>query len=101
MLCILGYIAAYVLVFVAPGPLKLLFAVVMIGLSITAAVFVFMLALSVYNTAAGIVLGILTLIPVVGLLTLLVINGKATKILRAHGIHVGLLGANPKQVPMD
>jgi hypothetical protein len=101
MLCILGYIAAYVLMFLTPSPINLVFAVAVIGLSITAAVFVFMLSLSVYNTTVGIVMGILTLIPIVGLITLLIINGKATRTLRAHGIHVGLRGANPKQVPMD
>jgi hypothetical protein len=101
MLCILGYIVAYVLIFVSPPALKIVFALVVLGLQITAAVFVFMLSLSVYNTAVGIVMGILTLIPIVGLIPLLIINGKATRILRAHGVHVGLLGANPKQVPMD
>lgn len=42
----------------------------------------------------GIVLGILTLIPCIGLIVLLVINGKATGVLRENGIGVGLLGAN-------
>jgi hypothetical protein len=39
------------------------------------------------------VLGILTLIPLVGLIVLLIVNGKATNLLREDGIHVGLLGA--------
>jgi hypothetical protein len=69
------------------------------AVSVTAAVFVFMLALSLYSTGAGIVLGILTLIPVVGLIVLLVINGKATNVLRRHGIRVGLMGADPGQIP--
>ena len=52
-----------------------------------------MLALAIYGTALGIILGILTLIPLVGLIILLIVNGKATNLLREDGIHVGLLGA--------
>lgn len=101
MYCLLGYIASYVLTIAVPSPLNLVFALAIIACSVTAAVFVFMLALSVYNATAGIVLGILTLIPLIGVITLLIINAKATRTLRAHGIRVGLLGANPNQVPMD
>ena len=67
--------------------------------AITGAVFVFMLALAVYNNATGIVLGLLTLIPLIGLIVLLIVNGKATAILRAHGIRVGLMGAKTSQIP--
>src|SRR5260221_11674597 len=42
-------------------------------------VFVFMLAIKLYNTALGIVLGLLTLVPLINLIVLLVMNGKATK----------------------
>ena len=70
-----------------------------IGASVTGAVFVFMLSLALYNTATGVILGILTLIPLVGLIVLLIINGKATKVLRDHGIQVGLMGAKTNQIP--
>jgi len=40
-----------------------------------------------------IVLGVLSLVPLIGLLVLLVVNGKATNILRQNDIKVGLLGA--------
>jgi hypothetical protein len=39
-------------------------------------------------------MGILALLPCFGLLVLLIINGKATSILRANNIKVGLLGAD-------
>lgn len=91
--CILGYIASAILFYTLPQPLKVIAGLGIIGSAITGAVFVFMLALAVYNTAAGIVLGILTFIPVLGLIILLIVNGKATSVLREHGIHVGLLGA--------
>jgi len=56
-------------------------------------VFVFLLATKLYGTALGVLLGILTIIPLVGLIILLIVNAKAIKILRAAGIDVGLLGA--------
>jgi predicted neutral ceramidase superfamily lipid hydrolase len=37
----------------------------------------------------------LLLIPLIGLLTLIAINGRATKFLRDNGYRVGLLGASP------
>ena len=55
---------------------------------------VFMLATKLYGTAVGIVLGLLMLLPCIGLITLLIVNQKATSILKSHGIHVGLFGAN-------
>lgn len=97
--CILGYFLSIALAIALPGPLKLIAGLVLIGAAIAGAVFVFMLAIAIYSTGAGIVLGILTLIPYIGLIPLLVVNGKATKILRAHGITVGLLGAKTSQIP--
>jgi len=78
------------------------------------AVYVIQLALSVYGTTTGILLGmimlspllilvlhwlILGVLPLVNLLVLLFINGKATTLLRQHQIRVGLLGANPSKIP--
>lgn len=59
---------------------------------------VFLLAVKLYGTALGIVLGILSLIPLIGLLVLLGVNGKATSVLRANGVKVGLLGARLSEV---
>jgi hypothetical protein len=100
MYCILAYIAVGVLRFVLPPGLQLM-VLVPLGLAavITAAVFVFMLAISLHNIAAGITLGILTLIPLVGLVVLLIINSTATKLLQSHGIKVGLMGADLNQIP--
>ncbi|MDB5297180.1 MAG: hypothetical protein JWO31_3163 [Phycisphaerales bacterium] len=99
MFCILGYLALVVARFVLPPSLSILLALAAFAVSITAAVFVFMLALSLYSTGVGVLLGILTLIPLVGLIVLLVINSKATGLLRQHGLKVGLLGADPAQIP--
>jgi hypothetical protein len=81
--------------------LGLLFALIYLGVAVTAAVFIFMLAISLYNVGLGVVLGILALIPLLGLLILLMVNGKATKLLRSHGVRVGLLGADPKTIPLE
>jgi hypothetical protein len=59
---------------------------------------VFLLAIKVYSTGVGVLLGILTLVPCIGLIVLLIVNGKATGILKQNGIKVGLLGANLSQI---
>lgn len=46
-----------------------------------------------YSTGAKIGFVILLLIPLIGLITLLILNSKATAALRAAGYKVGLLGA--------
>jgi hypothetical protein len=81
--------------------LQLLFLalqLLLVFVGIASMVFVFMLAATVYNTVAGVALGILAVIPCVGLIVLLVVNGKATAILRQNGIRVGLLGADSSQI---
>jgi hypothetical protein len=99
MYCILGYLVLVAAQFAVPEELRIIPGLLALAVSVAAAVFVFMLALSVYNTAAGVILGILTLVPLVGLFILLIINARATKILRQHGIRVGLMGADPRQIP--
>lgn len=72
-------------------------AALVIGLANT--VFVFMLAIRVYNVALGVVLGILAQFPCLGLIVLLAINSKATSVLKANGYKVGLLGADLSRFP--
>ena len=99
MYCILGYVCCAVAQFVVPTPLKMMLAFGALAAGVTGAVFVFMLAVAIYNTGVGVLLGILTLIPLIGLIVLLIINSKATSLLKAHGIRVGLLGADVIQIP--
>lgn len=99
MYCILGEFVLLFAQFLVPAPFRPIMLLLFFGASITASVFVFMLAIAVYNTGVGIVLGILTLVPLVGFIVLLVVNGTATRILRSHGIKVGLMGANSSQIP--
>jgi hypothetical protein len=46
-----------------------------------------------YSTAAKVLLVVLLIVPLVGLITLLILNSRATKALREAGYTVGLLGA--------
>jgi hypothetical protein len=76
-------------------------ALLLLGLLVTGvvgSVFVFLLAIKVFSTGAGVLLGILTLVPCLGLIMLLFINSKATSILRQNGLKVGLLGANLSKI---
>jgi hypothetical protein len=75
------------------------FRLAALAVVVAGAVFVFRLAIRIYGTGWGVVLGILALIPLVGLIVLLIVNGKATRILRKNGIGVGLLGARLRDLP--
>lgn len=96
--CILVYLGAIFGQFALPPEIRSLVAgaVVLIA-GLGGAVFVILLAVKVYNPAIGVLMGILALVPCIGLLVLLVINGKATNILKDNGFRVGLLGADLSQ----
>lgn len=96
--CILAYILLVGFQFAIPPEGRLYLGLIALGVIITATVFVFLLATKVYSTCLGIVLGILTLIPCLGLIVLLIINAKATGVLKQNGIRVGLLGANTADI---
>lgn len=98
IMCILVYFCMVVAQFGIPPEFRLWLAVALIPLGITATVFVFMLAIRAYSQGAGIVLGILTLVPAVGLIVLLVVNQRATSILTEAGVPVGLLGASSSAI---
>ena len=94
LICILVYLLGAPFGMALPPEMKFLVALPILGAAIGGMVFVFLLACKVYNPLLGVLLGILTLVPCLGLLMLLVVNGKATGILKANDIRVGLLGAN-------
>ncbi len=87
VLCLIGNRAGL-------GPVVL---VVMILQVVAALYFVFNLATSLkYSNAVAVLCCILMFIPLLCLLTMGILSGKATKILKENGIKVGLLGANVK-----
>jgi hypothetical protein len=97
LVCILIQILAVVCQFALPAALHILVMVGSLGVGLVGTVFIFMLATRVYGTGAGVLLGILTFIPCIGLIVLLIVNGRATTILRQNGYRVGLLGASLSQ----
>jgi len=98
LVCILVYLVAVGAQFAMPPELRLLLGLGVLVVGIAGTVFVFLLATKVYGTGVGVLLGILAMIPCIGLLVLLVVNGKATAILKQNGIKVGLLGANLSEI---
>jgi hypothetical protein len=98
LVCILIYLVAVVCQFLLPDQLRIFLGLGVLLVGLVGTVFVFLLAVKVYSPGVGILLGILTLIPCVGLIALLVVNGKATNVLTQNGIKVGLLGANLSEI---
>jgi hypothetical protein len=105
LVCILIEIASYagmLIATVAGGPtaggaflaVRLLGALVLIVAGIAGTVFAFMLAHKLYNLAVAILFLIVGVIPCIGLIALLIVNGRATRTLRDKGHEVGFLGAN-------
>ena len=82
MLSILGYIILVGAQFAVPDSLKIVLGLALLAVGLAGTVFVFLLAMKVYSTGTGVLLGILTLVPCLGLIMLLIVNGKATKVLR-------------------
>jgi hypothetical protein len=99
LLCILVYFVGVILQLALPEALRLILALAILGVILVSTVFVFLLATKVYGTGQGVLFAILTLIPLVGLIVLLIINGKATTVLKENGIKVGLLGASLSDIP--
>jgi hypothetical protein len=96
--CILIQLLAIGLQFALSAELRILLSLGLIIVGVASTVFIFLLATHVYSTGLGVLLGILALIPCIGLIVLLAINGKATTVLRNNGIEVGLLGANLSKI---
>jgi len=94
IICILVQLVTFVFQFALPIEIRPILGLGFFGVGVVGTVFVFMLAIRVYGTGMGIFLGILALIPCIGLIVLLTVNGKATSVLRQNGIKVGFLGAN-------
>jgi hypothetical protein len=92
LLCILVYFGMVVAQFLIPQELRIFLGLGLLALGVIASVFMFILAIKLYDVGLGVVAGICTLIPCIGLITLLIVNQKATSVLRYYGYSVGLLG---------
>jgi hypothetical protein len=94
LVCILTYLLAIVAMFLVPLAVRPVIGFLVMGVIITAVVFVSLLCAKIYSTAVAIIFAVLTLVPCLNLIMLLVLNAKATSILRENGHTVGLMGAD-------
>ncbi len=99
LFCILIQILGTIVnIAIVPAELRVIVAMGLLVVALAGTVFVFLLAMHVYSTALGMVIGVLSLVPCLGLLVLLIVNTKATTVLRQNGVKVGLMGADPASV---
>lgn len=98
LFCVLIHILAIFFGWLIPPELRGVAGLVLFGAGVIGLVFVFLLSTKVYGTVAGLFLGLLTLVPCIGLIVLIIVNQKATTVLRQNGLKVGLLGADPNAV---
>lgn len=61
-------------------------------------VFVTLLGAKVYGPVPGVILGLLTVVPCVGLVIILIVNATATTTLQANGARVGLFGVRVRDI---
>ena len=94
LFCILIQLFVFIFLIVLPAEWVMIVFGISSIIGIVSAVFVFLLSVQVYGVVLGIVFGVGCLLPCIGLISLLVVNGKATAVLKQNGIKVGLLGAD-------
>lgn len=91
---ILAYVVVLVVQFAMPKAMWPLFGLAALPVLLGSVVCVFLLACKLYGAPNGVLLGLLSFIPLVGLVVLLRVNAKATQVLKDNGVRVGLLGAS-------
>ena len=95
LLVYLGAVALQIAGFEAIGQLMIL---LLLPIALFAMVAIALLANELYNVAVAVVCALLMLVPCISLITLLVVNGGATKYLQQRGVKVGFMGANPNLI---
>ena len=84
LVCILLYFIAVFAQFGFPVTIRPLLGLGILGVGLVGAIFAILLAIKTHGPVFGIILGILCLVPFLGLLTLLLINSKATTVLKKN-----------------
>jgi hypothetical protein len=101
MMSILGYLVSLLLLF-ALGQMEseLIFmpGVLLLASSLGGLVFLIMLTYRLSGVVLAIVVGLCFLIPLVGLLLMFLMSGKASRLLKKAGFKIGLLGADIGQI---
>lgn len=78
--------------------IQLVILVVALGVAIFSMVSIFLLAKELVGTGIAILCAFLMLIPCVSLITLLVLNQKASTFLQSNGVKVGFFGTSPANI---
>ena len=81
-----------------PYPVLRVIGFVRLPICLFMTVAIFLLAKQFFHIAVVIVCGLLMWVPFVSLITLLIVNAKATRFLQRYGFKVGLLGADYKSI---
>jgi hypothetical protein len=95
---ILVQILSFVLQMVLPQGIAWAGLAIYLLASLVGLFFIVIFLVRVYGGVLGILMAVLSIIPLVGLLILLAANARATKALQGAGLKVGLLGADLKAV---
>ena len=94
--CILGYVGLMVVSFAIPRNQPLAAMALLLcylAMLVTAAICFFRLAIRFFHPVMAVLMMIVMVVPLLNLLVLLTVNGKAINLLTRNGVKVGLLGA--------
>lgn len=97
-MCILAQICCIGFNVCTGGALGLIVDILNIAVMVASAILIGIAATRLWAKGAGIILGVVSIVPLVGLVILLVVNGAITRTLKRHGIKVGVMGADPAKI---
>jgi hypothetical protein len=81
------------------GPaVNLLIGLAVLAVVLVAIVAVFLLAKELFHVAIAVLCAMLMIVPCISLLTLAIVNQKATTYLQVRGIRVGFMGVDPSRI---
>ena len=101
ILCILAVSLSYMAMLVVPDQFKLVPGIAYILFTLLGLVSIVLLGIRVYGVALGILMGVLSMVPCLGLLVLVLVNVRATNTLKTNGIHVGFMGADLSKIAKE
>ena len=99
LIFLLFRIISYLLCGMAGDALGPLFSLLVLVFSILTVIFFVKLMMALRIATIWVVVrAVLSFLPIIGLVVLLVVNSKATKVLKSTGIEIGLLGASKSTI---
>jgi hypothetical protein len=98
LLCTLLFFLLAVGTGMVPSEFEHVFDFLMLSVVLVGAAFVFLLSIKLFGFPLGILFGLASLVPLVGLFVLVGINVKASHVLRENGVKVRLFGGKPSEL---